>query len=137
METSILRSVKRNLGLELEYNAFDAEVSMHVNSALSTLSQLGFGPIGGFAIEDSTATWAQFFVGSVAELSQIKTYVYLNVRNLFDPPTTSYVMAAFASQIQELTSRLSMLREGRQWVDPRPRAPIVPADVIFDGGDAS
>lgn len=136
MEASILKSVKKNLGLELEYTAFDAEVSMHVNSALSTLSQLGLGPIGGFAIDGVEATWAQFFVGSTAELSQIKTYVYLKVRNLFDPPTTSYVMTAFASQIQELETRLSMMREGREWVNPI-RPPVLgPADVIFDGGGA-
>jgi hypothetical protein len=118
VETSILKSVKKNLGLELDYDVFDAEVSMHINSALSTLSQLGFGPNGGFAIESDEETWDQFSYGEVAELNQIKAYVYLKVRNLFDPPTTSYVMKAFSDQIQELETRLSMLREGREWVNP-------------------
>lgn len=128
MEASILKSVKKNLGLELDYTAFDAEVSMHVNSALSTLSQLGFGPNGGFAIDDVTEVWDDFFVGTVAELSQIKTYVYLKVRNLFDPPTTSYVMAAFSSQIQELETRLSIMREGWEWEDPNPIPRVVSVD---------
>jgi len=120
VEPSILKSVKKNLGLELDYIAFDSEVSMHINSALGTLNQLGFGPPGGFAVDGDLATWNNFFIGTVAELSLIKTYVYLKVRNLFDPPTTSYVMTAFSSQIQELETRLSMMREGREWVDPNP-----------------
>ncbi len=143
MEQSILKSVNKNLGLDLEYSAFDAEITMHINSALSTLSQLGFGPEGGFAIEDDSEVWSDFFVGTKAELSQIKTYVYLKVRSLFDPPTTSYVMAAFSSQIQELEGRLSMMRENREWVDPSPLVTTprlvepVFEDMIVDGGDST
>lgn len=143
MEQSILKSVNKNLGLDLEYSAFDQEVMMHINSALSTLSQLGIGPEGGFTVEDEDEIWTDFFVGTKAELSQIKTYIYLKVRNLFDPPTTSYVMAAFSSQIQELEGRLSMMREGREWVNPvsLPRTPRVDEPVfdryIVDGGDSS
>lgn len=130
VEDSILTSVKKNLGLESDYDAFDAEVGMHINSALSTLSQLGFGPDGGFLVTGNEETWSQFVPDATKqELGQITAYVYLKVRNLFDPPSTSYVMAAFSNQIQELESRLSMMREGRDWVNPMP-AVVSPSDDL-------
>lgn len=122
MEYSILKSVKQNLGLELTYNVFDGEIIMHINSAFSTLSQLGLGPEDGFFIEDDTSEWEEF-VDTTRELNAIKNYVYLRVRIVFDPPTVSYVLKSFEEQLRELEWRLNALREGTQWADPNP--PVV------------
>jgi hypothetical protein len=119
MEQSILTSTKKILGLAANYTAFDHDVITHINSAFSTLTQLGIGPTQGFQIEDEDAVWEDF-LGNDIQLDSVKTYVYLRVRLLFDPPATSYLIGAFEKQLEELTWRLSAHREETGWVDPDP-----------------
>lgn len=114
MTNSILDSVKKNLGINADYDVFDQDVLMHINTALSTLEQLGIGPEGGFEIEDAYASWDEV-IGGDPRLNSVKTYVYLRVRLLFDPPTTSYLITAMKEQIQELEWRLNAKREGDVW----------------------
>lgn len=85
MEESILKSTKKILGLEADYLAFDPDVITHINAAFSILDQLGVGPEGGFFIVDESAVWADFIVPP-NQLNLVKTYIYLKVRVLFDPP---------------------------------------------------
>ncbi len=119
MSDSILNSTKKILGLNDDYTAFDADVLMHINSILATLNQLGIGPENGFAIEDAVSTWDDF-LGEDPRLNSVKTYVYLRVRLLFDPPATSYVITSMNEQIHELEWRLNVQREGTSWTDPNP-----------------
>jgi hypothetical protein len=121
---SILDSVKKVLGFDASYTAFDLDLTMHINSVLGTLHQLGVGPIGGFSIVDRTATWADF-IGQVPNLESVKTYVCLKVRLIFDPPATSFAIAAFEKQTQELEWRLMVV------VDPPPVAAV---PIIMEGG---
>lgn len=125
MEQSILTSTKKILGIESDYTAFDLDIITHINSAFSTLSQLGLGPVGGFAIEDESAEWADFY--SEDETNSIKTYVYLKVRLLFDPPQTSYLIAALEKQIEEYEWRLNVHFEETGWTDPDP-------EVVLEDG---
>jgi hypothetical protein len=114
---SILNSVKKNLGLDASYLAFDDDVIMNINSVFGTLNQLGIGPADGFAIEDDSAVWDDFLAGDV-KLNSVKMYVYLRVRLAFDPPTTSYHISAVNDQIRELEWRLNTYREEASWVSP-------------------
>ena len=136
---SILTSVKKVLGIAEDYDIFDLDITMHINTALSTLSQLGIGPAEGFMIEDATATWDDFIdPGNANKLlfNGVKTYVCLRVRLIFDPPTTSFVQDSFARQIQELEWRLNVIREETDWVDPNPPPPVdyETNDVLIEGG---
>lgn len=136
METSILKSTKKILGLAEDYTVFDLDVITHINSAFSTLTQLGVGPVEGFMIEDETADWSDFILDDL-QYNSIKTYVYLRVRQLFDPPTTSYLIAAFNDQIKELEWRLNVHREETGWVDPGPVIDPIhdwPWGPIWEGG---
>lgn len=110
MTESILNSVKKTLGIDAAYDAFDPELVIHTNSALSTLTQLGIGPVGGLTISDHTTTWDEFMVDD-ARLNSVKTYVYLKVRLVFDPPGTSYLIKAMEDQIRELEWRINVTRE--------------------------
>lgn len=123
METSILTSTKKILGLAEDYTAFDLDVITHINSAFSTLTQLGVGPVEGFIIEDETAVWSDFIPDNDLQYNSVKTYVYLRVRMLFDPPSTSFVIAALNEQIKELEWRLNIHREETGWTDPDPPGP--------------
>lgn len=119
MSSSILTSTKKILGIEADYDAFDADILMHINTAFSTLNQLGIGPAEGFMIEDATTTWDSY-IGNDIRLNSVKSYVYLSVRLLFDPPTTSYLISAMKEQKQELEWRLNVYREETGWTDPSP-----------------
>lgn len=116
-EDSILTSTKKILGIDADYTAFDVDIIMHINTVFSVLNQLGIGPENGFVIEDATATW-DTFLGADPLLNSVKTYVYLRVRLLFDPPTTSFLLAAMKEQYQELEWRLNVKREGESWTSP-------------------
>lgn len=124
MSESILTSTKKILGLDADYTAFDFDVITHINTALTTLHQLGIGPPNGFAIIDEAASWDEIltFDGVNADLllNSVKTYIYLRVRSYFDPPTTSYMIKAVEDQLRELEWRLSMYRESLHWADPDP-----------------
>lgn len=124
MAESIMKSIKKTLNLDADYEAFDQDVLTHINSVFSTLNQLGVGPTQGFMIEDSGKTWDEFF-GDDPRLNHIKTYVYLRVRLLFDPPTTGFHVTAMKEQIQELEWRLNVQREDTQWTDPSPPVVLV------------
>jgi len=119
MSDSILNTTKKILGIEADYTAFDEDIMMHINSVFATLNQMGIGPVDGFAIDDAVATWDSFTNGN-RKLNSVKTYVYLRVRMLFDPPTTSYLIGALKEQVAEFEWRLSTYREGESWTSPFP-----------------
>lgn len=131
METSILTSTKKMLGIDADYTVFDLDIITHINSALSTLSQLGVGPAVGLSIEDASSNWSDFIAGDDPFYNSVKTYVYLKVRLVFDPPAVSYVLIAAEQQIRELEWRLNVTREGTDWVDPDP-APDPNPELEFE-----
>mgnify|MGYP006141194275 CR=1 FL=1 len=114
LEQSILKCVKKNLGLDDAYTAFDHDVITHINTAFFTLNQLGLGPAEGFMVEDSTPEWDAFTDGRI-NLNAVKSYVYLRVRLLFDPPGTPHHIKALEDQKLELEHRLKMDREIDAW----------------------
>ena len=134
MSDSILNSIKKNLNLEESYTAFDFEVITQINTAFSTLNQLGVGPVGGFEIEDATPTWSDF-LGSNSKYNMVKTYVQLVVKSIFDPPQSSIANTMMKEQIDRFEWRINVLREETDWIDPDP---TVPSDednvVVLDGG---
>ena len=127
MEQSILNSTKKILGIAEDYTVFDLDIITHINTAFSTLAQLGIGPTAGYMIDDASDVWADFIEDDLDyQWNSIKSYIFLKVRQLFDPPQTSYLISATEKQIQELEWRLNTHREESKWVDPDPpRYPVV------------
>jgi len=115
---SILDSVKKVLGLDIEYDAFDVDVVMLINSAFATLNQLGLGPKSGFSINDREEKWGDF-IEDTENINSVKTYVAISVRLIFDPPATSFVITAMETRLKELEWRLNVQ------VDSTP-IPLVP-----------
>ena len=107
---SILTSIKKLLGPEEEYEYFDKDIIIHINSALMVLTQLGVRPSDGFFITDSSAVWTDF-LGDTKKLEAVKTYVYLKVRLVFDPPSSSAVIESINRTISELEWRLNVAAE--------------------------
>ena len=104
MADSILTSVKKALGIDEDYEDFDPDILMHINSNLATLNQIGIGPENGLEIEDKTVMWDALLAGD-ARLNNVKTWLYSKVRLVFDPPTTSFAIEAINNVIRELEYR--------------------------------
>lgn len=107
MENSILTSIKKLLGVSEEYQEFDTDIIMHINTVFLNLTQLGVGPEEGFSIEDETAEWDEFIEDN-AQLNAVKSYMYLKVKLLFDPPLSSSVTQSMERMIAELEWRLNV-----------------------------
>lgn len=131
MATSILTDVKKVLNIIEADTSFDLDITMHINSAFSTLTQVGIGPENGFAIVDKATTWDSF-IGTDPKKNSVKTYVYLSVRLIFDPPATSFVIDAFNKRMEEIIFRLNVDFENETWEDPNP--PGCGSTLILDGG---
>lgn len=110
MSDSILINTKKILGIAEDYTVYDFDILTFINSAFSTLTQLGVGPSVGFFITDDTDLWADTNLPN-DQLAMVKTYVYLKVRYLFDPPATGYLTEAMENQIKEHEWRLNIFRE--------------------------
>jgi hypothetical protein len=121
LEQSILISTKKILGISEDYTAFDLDIITHINTAFSTLTQLGIGPADGFMIDDASDLWTDFDpIDDDRMYNSVKSYVFLRVKQLFDPPTTSYLIEAYNKQIQELEWRMNVYREETGWKNPNP-----------------
>lgn len=108
---SILTTTKQVLNLEEADTSFDQDVTMFINAAFSTLNQLGCGPLLGFFITGATEEWEDIDDLPETDLHMVKAWIYLKVRMLFDPPSTSYLINAMESQMKEFEWRLNMSRE--------------------------
>lgn len=111
--SSILVSIKKLLNVEETDDSFDTDIGMLINNEFMTLHQLGIGPDEGFSITDADTKWADFSSDKTL-IETVKTYIYMKVRMIFDPPASSVVADAFNSQIRELEWRLNIQAERNQ-----------------------
>lgn len=107
---SVLTSIKKMLGILEEYEQFDSDLIMHINSTFSILTQLGVGPSKGFLIEDKNTAWSDF-VSDESRMMLVKSYMFLKVKLLFDPPLSSAVLECYKKQIEEYEWRLNVIAE--------------------------
>lgn len=109
---SILQSIKKMLGPTDGYTYFDSDIIIHINSVLMILNQLGVGPTNGFFIKGSDETWTDYLGSDLGKIELVKSYIYLKVKLIFDPPTTGVLHEAMERQIQEFEWRLNVQAEG-------------------------
>lgn len=119
IENSILNTIKKMLGLDASYKAFDTDIIVLINSELMTLHQYGVGPKTGFLITGETEIWADFLPEDKL-IESVKSYIYIKVRIIFDPPPSSYVLSAYQSQADEWLWRIKEQMEA------------YPGDVVDD-----
>lgn len=104
---SILQSIKKLLGMDASYEAFDADIIMHINTAFAVLKQLGVGPPNGFSITDGSAVWSDYTTDDAFN-EAVKTYIYLKVKLIFDPPSSGAAVETIKEVIKELEFRLNV-----------------------------
>ena len=101
---SILDSIKKLLGIQPEYRAFDEDLIIHINTVFAILNQIGIGPQEGFFIVDETTSWDDYMTD--INQASVRTYVYLKVRLLFDPPGSGILVDSINRMLSELEWRL-------------------------------
>lgn len=107
---SILLTIKKLLGIEQDFDGFDTDVIVAINTAFTNLNQIGIGPSTGFVISNEEQIWSDFFQENT-NLEAVKSYIYLKTRLLFDPPSNSFLVQSMDKQITELEWRLTVLAE--------------------------
>ena len=107
MDDSILITIKKSLGIDTADTSFDSDIIMHINSFIPVLYQLGVGPSSGLLIEDSSSSWGDL-LDNESKLALVKTWLYLRVRKVFDPPQSGTAMEALNSTINELEWRINV-----------------------------
>ena len=104
MQESILTSIKKLLGITEEYAHFDTDIIMHINSVFMILMQLGIGPAEGFSITGDSEVWSDF-LSDATWFESVKSYVYLKVKLIFDPPQSGTLLNAIEKQVSEFEWR--------------------------------
>lgn len=112
MDSSILNELRKVVGGSTspgEITHFDMDLMMHANTYFANLTQLGVGTPG-FMLQDDTQTWRDFLGDNYPpeRLSQIKTYIYIKVRLVFDPPQSSAHMSTLKEEAKEIEWRLNV-----------------------------
>lgn len=107
---SILLSIKKKLGPVQEYNYFDEDIIIEINSAIMALNQIGVG-VDGFMVTGEGETWTDFLGDKYTKMPAVITYIYIKCRLVFDPPTSSFVLKALEDQAKEYEFRLNINAE--------------------------
>lgn len=115
IDTSILLSVKKNIGIVQEYTAFDDQIIGNINAAFSVLHQYGFGPKDGYEITGEDETWSD--IVTAPKYNLVKTFVTDYVHLHFDPPTSSFALEELRKQVDEESYRIMMQVETGDSVD--------------------
>lgn len=113
---SILVSVKKNLGILEDILVFDDEITMHINSAILTLSQLGVGPAGGFIVTSKDDTYEDWLKDSPV-ISMVKIYLFYKTKRGFDSSTSSTLSSTIDQEIAELEWRMREMCEPNDTFD--------------------
>lgn len=105
--SSILNDVKKAVGIHEANDDFDTDIILAINSTLFKLMQVGVGPTDGFVVTGDTEMWEDL-LGNRTDLEAAKSYVFVNVRLLFDRPETSYGIQALERMSKEYEWRLEV-----------------------------
>ncbi len=111
LEEKILSSIKKLLGLNDDITVFDTDIVIHINTVFASLAQIGVGPKNsdnkniGFKILTGDEIWGEFTANDIL-IENVKTYIYIKVKMIFDPPTSSALIDAYNAQAKELEWRL-------------------------------
>lgn len=111
MENSILDTIKSMLGITYDYTPFDTTLITHINTVLANLAQIGLTEAETFSIEDNTSTWNDL-LGDDKLINNVRSYIYLKVKLLFDPPVNNSQIESINNQINELEYRIYTQKGG-------------------------
>ena len=130
---SILNTIKKMMGYDEDYDVYDTDLVVHINTVFMELNQLGVGPEECFMIEDDGEEWSEF-LGEDTNFEAVKTYIYLKCKLVFDPPTTSFGVDAINKQLERLEWRLNWQAETKEDATNPLAAPVLESK-LYDFAD--
>lgn len=104
MIDSIFDCIMSMLGPGID-GEFGPAVIAHINSALTSLAQVGACPKGSM-ITGASETWSDIFYTS-AIATKARTYIYYKVRLGFDPPQNSFAIESMKALADEELWRIN------------------------------
>lgn len=110
-DSSILTDIKKLLSITQDNTEFDKDIVFHINTAFANLRQMGVGPKDGFRITGEDEKWTDYY-DDKDFTDNIKDYIYINVRLVFDTPQASGMKDALEYQLDEIAYRIRL-----QWDD--------------------
>ena len=110
MEESILITIKKMIGFDKDYDYFDTDLIVQINSCFSILGDLDLGPEEGFFITGEQQKWSEF-IFTPSYLGMIKNYIFIKTKLVFDRPETAYAIQSLTKMAEELEWRLHMESE--------------------------
>lgn len=109
---SILLDTKKRLGLTPDYTYFDDDIIMAINSAFLILNQLGIGDTSSvFKIEDIDTEWTDFIDEDDPCFGVVPEYIFMKVRQQFDPPQSNILKESLNACISEYEWRMMEAHE--------------------------
>lgn len=112
IQNSILLLTKKKIGISPDDYAFDEDIITDINAVIFSLNLIGIGEEG-FSISDASATWTDLLGENVKIYEAVKTFIYLKVKLMFDPPSSSFVVSALEKQISEIEWKLNFKYESK------------------------
>lgn len=114
-EESILLTIKKMIGGDIDSDEFDTDLIVSINSVIATLCQIGIESLNketgaDFAITGENETWDDY-LGNFKHVDMIKSYIYQRVRMIFDPPQNSTLISSIQEQIKENEWRIMVAAE--------------------------
>ena len=106
MDSTVLNTTKKLLGIAPDDDSFDTDILIFINSAVGVLNQLG-ALVDGSQTIDENSEWSSLATGT-QDLKLVRSYIYLKVRLAFDPPQNSFVTDAIEKQIMEMGWRIQV-----------------------------
>lgn len=127
VQASILLSIKKMLGYDPDYDPFDIDITMHINSQMANLYQLGVNAAKSCVVTGAETGWARLVDPYDSRLHFIKMYVYAKVKIIFDPPTSTAQMQALKDAAAEAEFRISTAVD-EPYDDLVPESPVATGD---------
>lgn len=134
IEPLIVADIKKSLGLAADYDPFDSELVFHINSAFADLHQLGVGPEAGFQIVDGTEEWSDFVGTDEFRLNNVRGYMFLAMKLVFDPPLVQSVLTSVQNQFERAEFRVALAADEIRRPPTQPDMDDEDNDFILDGG---
>ena len=106
---SILRTVRKQVGLYEDDTSFDTDLLMHINTYFQALNEIGIGPAEVFEVNDESSLWTDFTKDTNIPVAPVKTYICSKVKLAFDPPANANITQSIQRVIEEAEWRLSIL----------------------------
>lgn len=106
---SVLRTIKELIIGDNDDTTFDPELIVHINSSLSRLYELGVTK-DAIRIRGEADTW-NMILGDSEKFENVKQYIYISTKLIFDPPSSSYVLTYLKEERDKLEWLLNVKAE--------------------------